>query len=81
MDIKSLTIGELAKVEELAGQPFGHFGNEDKPQFKLTAALVYVLKKREDAKFTWQNALDMNTDELSAFLGTDEEDDEDPKEN
>ena len=80
MDIKSLTIGELAKVEELAGQPFGHFGNEDKPQFKLTAALVCVLKKREDKTFTWQDALNMNTDELSDFLGNDEDED-DPKEN
>lgn len=77
MDVTQLTIGEMAKVEELSGSPIGHFGNDDKPQAKLLAALVYVLKRREDKTFKYDDALGMTTDELSDFLGTD--DDEDPK--
>lgn len=77
MDITRLTIGEMAAVEDMSGQPISHFGNEDKPQSKLLAALVTVLKKRDDRNFKFQDALNMTTDELSDFLGDDE--DEDPK--
>lgn len=77
MDIAQLTIGEMAKVEELAKAPLGHFGDEDKPQAKLYAALVFVLKRRENKDFSIDDAMNMTMDEMATFLGVD--DDEDPK--
>ena len=81
MDVTKLTIGEMAKVEELSGSPMGHFGNDDKPQAMLMAALVFVLKKRENPDFKFAQALEMDTDELAEFLGqnADDDNDDDPK--
>lgn len=87
MDIQSLTLGELAKVEELAAAPISWFGNDDKPQGKLLAALAFVIKRREDLNFTFKDAMDLRTDEIQNILGLEEdesdgvvEDEESPKE-
>lgn len=72
MDIKNLTIGEIAKVEELSGLPIGALGEEDKPKGKMMAALAYVIKKREDPKFTLEAANQLTMDEISAMLTADE---------
>lgn len=69
MDIKSLTLGEVAKAEELAGAPLGWLGDDNKPQGKLMAAVAFVIKRREDNKFTFAQALDMTFDDLDSIIG------------
>lgn len=72
-----LTMREIAKVESLSGLPITAAGDEDAPKGKLFAALVYVIKSREDKEFTFDDALDMPMDEIGTVLGL--EADEDPK--
>jgi len=73
MDIKNLTMGEISKVEELSGLPIGALAEDDKPKGKLMAALAFVIKRREDPKFTLESANNMTMEEITALLlGEDE---------
>ena len=71
MDINKLTIGEIAKVEELSGRAIGELGNEEAPKGKLLVALAYVIKKRQDKDFTMVKAEALTMDEVSELLGLD----------
>lgn len=73
----NITLGEMAKIEELSGQPISDLGAEGKPQGNLMAAMACVFKQRDDRKFTMNQALALTFDELNDILGLDEED---PKE-
>ncbi len=69
MNINELTLGELASIEMWSGQPLSHLGDEDKPQMRLTGALVTVLKRRNgEPQFEFKAAMNMNQTELSEFL-------------
>jgi hypothetical protein len=52
MDINSLTLGELAKIEELGGASMSTLQDETKPKAKMLAALAFVIKRRENPKIT-----------------------------
>lgn len=83
MDVTKLTLGEIAKVEELSGMSINAIGNETSPQGKTLAALVFVFKRREDTKFTFNDAMNLGMDEVSEILGLNEDEVEapfDPKE-
>jgi hypothetical protein len=72
MDIKSLTMGEIAKIEELSGLPIAALGDEESPKGKLMAAFALVVKRRTDPKFTLEMANQMTMDEITALIGVDE---------
>lgn len=72
MDIKSLTMGEIAKIEDLSGLPISALGEEGSPKGKLMAAFALVVKRRTDPKFTLEMANQMTMDEITALLGVDE---------
>ena len=48
LNINSLTLGEVAKVEELSGLPFSSIAEDDKPKGLALAALAFVAKRRVD---------------------------------
>jgi hypothetical protein len=73
MDIKNLTMGEISKVEELSGMPIAALADDDKPKGKLMAALAFVIRRREDPKFTLEAANNMTMDEINALLLGDED--------
>ena len=50
---KSLTIGEMAKIEELSGLSVAQFDDNDKPRGLFMAAMAFVVKKREEPKLTF----------------------------
>lgn len=77
----NLTLGEVALVEDLSGIPIGSIAEDDKPKGKALAALILVLKKREDPKFTMNQAMAFTLDEATALLGDgeDEDGDDSPK--
>ena len=79
MNVNKLTLGEIAKVEELSGISINEIGG-NAPQGKAMAALVFVLKRREDLSFTFANAMDLNMDEVNEILGLNEDEVPDPKE-
>jgi hypothetical protein len=75
-NIGSLTLGEVAKVEELARTGIGTLGEDEAPKGLLMAALAFVVKRREDPKFTWNEALGMTLPEAHAVLGIGDEEPE-----
>lgn len=89
IDISTLTLGEVAKIEDLSGLPISAIGDEDKPKGNALAALALVLKRRDgDPGFTWNQAQALTFDEVQTLMGTnttaeDAEDaeDDDPKDN
>lgn len=76
MNVERLTLGEVAKVEELGKAPITALGNDDKPQGLLMAALAFVIKRREDQSFTFNDAMGLTMDDISAIVGDDDESDE-----
>jgi hypothetical protein len=68
MDIKNLTLGEISKVEELSGMPLAALAEEDKPKGKLLASLALVIKRREDPKFTLEQANNLTMAEITALM-------------
>lgn len=76
MNVNKLTLGEIAKVEELAGTGIASFGDDTAPKGKLMAALAFIIKKRTDKDFTFAQALELTEDDLTDLLGVEE----DPKE-
>jgi len=71
MDINKLTIGEIAAVEDIAKLPIASLGDPDAPKGKLLVALAYVIKKRENPKYTQFEAEQLTMEEVSALIGTD----------
>lgn len=72
MDVARLTMGEIAKVEELAGMGIGAMDDPTAPKGKLMAALAFVVKKRQDKDFTFAQALDLDMGDLEELLGNDD---------
>lgn len=73
MDIKNLTLGEVAKVEELSGLPLAALADDDKPKGKMMAALAFVIKRREDPTFTLEAANRLTTQEVMALINDEDE--------
>lgn len=75
---KQLTLGEIATVESLSGQPIDAIGDAEAPKGKYLAALAFVAKKRHNPDFTFDNALDLGMDEAMSIVNEvmgDEDDD------
>ena len=84
INIDRMTIGEIAKIEELSGQSISILGDDAAPKAKLLAALVFVNKRRDLSAasnpiggFTWNDALAMEFDEVSDYLGLNDDADAD----
>lgn len=73
-DANNLTLGEVALVEDMSGLPIGAIAEDDKPKGKALAALILVMKKREDPKYTMAQAMNMQLSEATALLGGDDDD-------
>ena len=79
LDISRLTLGEVAKVEELSGLAISAIGDDAAPKGRALAALAFVAKRREDPKFSWNDAQLLTFDEAQAILGIgDQDQDQDP---
>lgn len=72
MRLDQLTLREIQIVEKQAGTAITAMQNETAPKGAMMAALVWVIKKREDPSFTWEQALDTPMDEASAIIGDDD---------
>lgn len=74
-DVSTLTLGEVAKVEEISGVAVGLIEDATVPKGKLFAALVYVVQKRSDPKYTLAMAMDLSLDDATNLLGGSSPDD------
>lgn len=76
IDLDSLTLGELAKIEDLSGQPIGDFADDGKPKGKALAAVALIIKRRTGfPQFTWNEAQALTMAETNELLGLDDDED------
>ena len=63
VDISDLTIAEVVLIEDKTGLPLDALGDADKPKGRMLQALAYIVKKRQDPAYTWEQAgeLKINT--------------------
>ena len=73
MDIKDLTLGEVAKIEELSGLPIAAIAEDDKPKGKLLAAVGFVIMRRTDPKFTLEQANKFTITEIQELMTSNED--------
>lgn len=76
VDVNSLTLGEVAAVENLSGVAIDQLGEAGVPKGKLYAALVFVMNKRHNPEYTFEDALNMDMTALAELFSADA----DPKE-
>lgn len=69
--IGKLTLGELAKVEEIGKGSINDLANDEKPKMQMLIALAFVVKKREDPTFTVNQAEALTMEDLTALTGGD----------
>lgn len=71
MNVNDLTMREMRDLQKALGLP-GDRLQED--AFGLAAGMAWLIKRREDESFTFDQALDLTQAEVNSMLG-----DEDPK--
>jgi signal recognition particle subunit SEC65 len=71
MKIKSmsdLTLGELAKIEELGGKNISALEDSANPQIKMIIALMYVVEKRDNPATTLMQIENKTLEDLQLFF-------------
>lgn len=74
MDIQNLTLGEIATVERISGRGVATLGDAEAPRGELLAALAFVIKKRENPKYTLEQAKELTMTDIEELLGDGESD-------
>ena len=69
MDIQTLTLGEVSKIEEISGLPLSAMADEDKPKGKKMAAIAFVIMNRKDSTYTMKQAEELTFAEVTELLG------------
>lgn len=76
-DASILTLGEIATIEKLSGQPIGAMGDPAAPKGAAMAALAMVAKRRGGFPgYTWKEAQGLTLTEAQELLGLDTADDD-----
>lgn len=71
-----LTLDEIEEMEQLIGRPIDEAFADGKPKGRALKVLVFVAKRRENPKFTFEDAGKFSQAEATKFFVTDS----DPKE-
>lgn len=74
MNINDLTLAEIADVERLSGRSIATLGDDDTPRGKMLQALVYVIKRKENANFKFEEAGNIPMGEAMELILGDEPD-------
>lgn len=62
LDLDELTIGEIIAIEMKTEVPFDELFQEGKPKGLAFQAAAWIVKRREDPAFTFEQALDLTID-------------------
>jgi len=65
MDIKKLTAGELAWLEEYTNRSITTFTDSERPQTKVMLGVVYLFEKRKNPGYTIQHAEALTLEQLN----------------
>ena len=68
MNIKNLTIGEIATVEKISGISLTQIKDKSAPKARLMIAVAYVTRKRQDPKTKLVEIEAITMEEISAIL-------------
>jgi hypothetical protein len=77
-DIDSLTLGEIARVEDISKMSIKKFSDEDSYVGRMTAALAYVVKRRTEPTYQFDQALNLTQREVNELLNLDGDDEDVP---
>lgn len=69
MAMTDLTLAEVAEVESLSGQPLGDMTDPKAPKGRLMQSLVYVMKRKTDPSFSFEQAGLLTMDQMNEVLG------------
>lgn len=74
MDFEDITLGEIEEIEDYAGLPIQMIGDMNKVgTHKLRIALAWIVKRRENPKFSIEDAKKMKASELLNIMGGDDD--------
>lgn len=75
IDILTLTLDEVATIENLSGQGIGSLNDDEKPKGLVLAALAMIAKRKAgDKTFTWNQARQLTLPEANEILGIHDDD-------
>lgn len=74
---KSLKMSELGLVESKSGMGIGSMSDMNLPKAALLTAMAWIVRKRENPTFTYEQAEDLTQSEVNEILGMDDEEGED----
>jgi hypothetical protein len=78
VDYSDLTLGEIETIEELTGKTLDDIIEVKTPRGRLMRALVFVITKRSNPGYTFEETAKLTLEQGLTALGTGE--DNDPKE-
>jgi hypothetical protein len=73
-DITSLTLSENAAIEDFAGESLASLSDPKALTSKVLIGLGYVIKKRENPEFTFEDAGNLTMSQITELIGGDDED-------
>ena len=68
MSMAKLTVGDIAEIEEISKLPFSALGDTQTPKGKLMQAVAFVLKRKDNPAFTFEDAGKLSMDEINHLL-------------
>jgi hypothetical protein len=72
MNFEDITLGEIAEIEDYAKLPFSDIAEERIGVIKLRIALAWIMKRREEPKFTIEMAEKLTPADFGALFGDDD---------
>ena len=70
--LEDLTLGDVEEVEKYAGQPLASLADAESNKGRLMTALAWVIKRKEDPKFSIDDAKKMPMGDITKLLNADD---------
>lgn len=80
VDYSDLTLGEIETIEDLTGKTLDDIIEVKTPRGRLMRALVFVITKRTNPAYTFEETAKLTLDQGLAALGTSDDEDDEKKE-
>ena len=68
MNIDELTLGDVAEIEELSGQPLAALSDPALPKGKLMVAMAWIIKRKADPSFKYEDAKRMTMSDIEGLF-------------
>lgn len=73
MKLEEITLAEMAEVEKKANAPIAWLSDDDKPKALLLQALNWIIQKRTNPNFTFEDAGKTPLTEINKMIEVGEE--------